>query len=193
MKQCNNCNVEKPLEEFYNHSRAKDGKRNQCKSCMDEYTKEYNKKNRQRINEKSKLNRLKNPERYRERVQRYRDNNREKIREKNRITQRRWKKNPINRAIHNLRTRLVDCIVKGTKSSGTINLLGCEIEKFKLHLEEQFTDGMTWDNYGEWHIDHILPVSSFDMSLPDQQKKCFHYSNLQPLWAEDNFRKSNKT
>ena len=61
-------------------------------------------------------------------------------------------------------------------------------------MENKFQDGMNWENYGfyGWHIDHIIPCSSFDMIDPEQQKICFHYSNLQPLWAADNFRKSDK-
>jgi hypothetical protein len=55
-----------------------------------------------------------------------------------------------------------------------------------------FTEGMSWDNYGEWHIDHILPCSSFDLADIEQQKICFNYKNLQPLWAEDNLRKGAK-
>jgi hypothetical protein len=57
-------------------------------------------------------------------------------------------------------------------------------------LEKKFLPGMNWENYGEWHIDHIVPCSSFDLSKSEQQKICFNYSNLQPLWAADNIRKS---
>ena len=70
-------------------------------------------------------------------------------------------------------------------------LLGCSAEQLRTHLEEKFTDGMSWDNYGYrgWHIDHIRPCASFDLTDPQQQLECFHYTNLQPLWAEDNFKK----
>lgn len=73
-------------------------------------------------------------------------------------------------------------------------MLGCSKQELVEHLESQFQDGMSWENYGlhGWHIDHIIPVSSFDISEPNQLKKCFHFSNLQPLWAIDNLRKSNK-
>jgi hypothetical protein len=59
-------------------------------------------------------------------------------------------------------------------------------------LEKQFTKGMNWKNYGKWHIDHIKPCASFDLSLEHEQKLCFHFTNLQPLWAKDNIRKSDK-
>ena len=64
----------------------------------------------------------------------------------------------------------------------------------KLHLENQFVDGMNWNNYGKngWHIDHIKPCASFDLTDPKQQKICFHYTNLQPLWAIDNLIKHSK-
>ena len=68
----------------------------------------------------------------------------------------------------------------------TLEFLGCSIEQARLHLESQFRDGMSWDNYGEWEIDHIRPCASFDLTDPEQQRECFHYSNLQPLWREEN-------
>ncbi len=71
-----------------------------------------------------------------------------------------------------------------TKSARTLELLGCDVNFLKAHLESKFLPTMTWDNYGKlWHIDHILPCASFDLSNPEQQNKCFHYSNLQPLFA----------
>ena len=105
----------------------------------------------------------------------------------------------INREKHDLHYKmtnrlrsLVHNAIKrrgGKKSFKTIELLGCSIEHAVMHLEKQFADGMTWDNYGDWHIDHIKPCAAFDLSDPKQQKKCCHYSNLQPLWAKDNLRK----
>ncbi len=75
-----------------------------------------------------------------------------------------------------------------------MELIGCSSKELESYLETQFTEGMTWDNYGYygWHIDHIKPCASFDLSDPEQQKLCFHYSNLQPLWAKENIKKSNK-
>ena len=72
-----------------------------------------------------------------------------------------------------------------------LDLLGCTIQEFKEHLEAQFQPGMTWDNYGVfgWHIDHIVSCWRFDLTDPEQQKQCFHYSNMQPLWREDNMAK----
>lgn len=80
------------------------------------------------------------------------------------------------------------------KTKDTTSLIGCPVAFLKSHLENQFLPGMSWENHSKlgWHIDHILPCKSFDLTDPDQQRACFHYSNLQPLWAEDNLRKSAK-
>jgi hypothetical protein len=81
--------------------------------------------------------------------------------------------------------------VKGyCKSETTIKLLGCSVEQLKKHLEKQFKLDMNWSNYGKWHVDHINPCASFDLSKTSEQKKCFNYTNLQPLWAEENLRKN---
>jgi hypothetical protein len=83
-------------------------------------------------------------------------------------------------------------LLKDYKSGTSEWLLGCSIIEFRQHLEKQFVNGMKWENYGEWHIDHIIPCSSFDLSKIDEQKKCFHYTNQQPLWKIDNLRKGNR-
>lgn len=81
---------------------------------------------------------------------------------------------------------------KGKKADKTTKLIGCSIPDLVEHLEKQFQPGMTWDNYGEWHIDHKKPCASFDLTRPEEQFKCFHFSNLQPLWASDNLSKGAK-
>lgn len=91
----------------------------------------------------------------------------------------------------NLRRRLHKAVGGSVhKAATTMKLLGCSREVLLAHLEAQFQDGMTWENYGEWHIDHKRPCASFDLSDPEQQKACFHYSNLQPLWGIENLRKN---
>ena len=93
-----------------------------------------------------------------------------------------------------LRSRLHGAIKNNHKGGSAVSNLGCSIEELKKHLEGKFKPGMAWDNYGfyGWHIDHIVPLSSFDLSNPDEVKQACHYSNLQPLWAEENLQKSDK-
>lgn len=91
---------------------------------------------------------------------------------------------------HNLRNRLRKALQGRSKSARTLELIGCDIGFLRRWLEAKFQPGMTWENYGGWHIDHIMPCASFDLSDPVQQRTCFRWTNLQPLWAADNIRKS---
>ena len=95
----------------------------------------------------------------------------------------------------NLRTRIRQSLKGVAKCDSHNSLLGCTPNELRKHLEAQFRDGMSWDNYGYygWHIDHIRPCSSFDLSLESEQRKCFHFTNLQPLWANENYAKGAKT
>lgn len=104
-------------------------------------------------------------------------------------------KEDINhRLAGSLRARIRQAIKrdKTTKSFSTMKLVGCTIEELKNHLKSQFDNKMNWQNYGSWHVDHIIPVTAFNLSDPEQQKECFHFTNLQPLWGTENLRKSNK-
>jgi hypothetical protein len=111
----------------------------------------------------------------------------------------------INQRYHNDPQFRILCTLRGRmksafksknllKITSTIELLGCEIKKAKEYIEKQFKEGMSWENYGRstWHIDHIIPCASFDLTDTEQQKKCFHYTNLQPLWANENLSKGAK-
>ena len=91
-----------------------------------------------------------------------------------------------------LRVRVINALKgKGAaKAANTMELIGCTVPELMAHLETQFTEGMTWENQGDWHIDHIRPCASFDLTVPEQQRQCFHWSNLQPLWANDNLAKA---
>ncbi len=90
------------------------------------------------------------------------------------------------RLTKSLRDRLYKAIKRDNKVDSSKELVGCSINKLKEHLENQFNSKMNWENYGKWHIDHIRPCNSFDLSNREQQKLCFHYLNLQPLWGTEN-------
>ena len=92
----------------------------------------------------------------------------------------------------NLRARVSEVLKGRSKSAKTLELLGCSLENLKKHLEDKFEDGMNWDNYGVWHLDHIIACANFDLSDPKQQKICFHYTNLQPMWGEHNIQKGSR-
>jgi hypothetical protein len=95
---------------------------------------------------------------------------------------------------NNLRSRINIALKRSKKSKKTKELVGCSLEELKNHLESQFKEGMSWDNYAfkGWHIDHIIPCAFFNLEDPEEQKKCFHFTNLQPLWWYENIKKSDK-
>lgn len=104
----------------------------------------------------------------------------------------RLKNDPQFRFFETLRNtckRVVKQLSLGKKPANTFKWVGCSPEELKSRFESLFTEGMSWDNYGEWHVDHIRPVSSFKA---EEWEQINHYTNLQPLWAEDNLLKSNK-
>lgn len=158
------------------------------------YEKEYSLINK----EKKSLYYLKNKEKFKEYRKEYYLNNKEKIKEKNKewlINNKEKRKKYIRNYIPTDNAKLAKAIHKGVmqtikrynakKSDSTMKLVGCSMNNFRKYIESKFTQGMTWENRGNngWHLDHIRPCSSFDLSDPEQQKICFHYTNLQPLWA----------
>ena len=164
------------------------------------------KKNKERINARQRAWDAANSDKRREREAARRDiireqqnayykENKDKILKAKRMARRlRRKTDPTFRLEANLRSRTNGAIKNNSKSKSTIELLGCTVEHARKHLESQFTDGMNWETYGfyGWHIDHIIPCASFDLSIPEQQRQCFHFTNLQPLWAKDNLSKNDK-
>lgn len=109
------------------------------------------------------------------------------------------RKNPSVKLKCTLRSRFSSAlrnamVAKKESSARVMKYIGCPINFFKKYLEYQFKPGMTWDNHGihGWHIDHVIPLSSFDLTNEQAMKKAWHYTNLQPLWAKENLRKHNK-
>ena len=105
-----------------------------------------------------------------------------------------WADNANHRIAEAMRHRVYKALNGIAKSKKTLNLLGCSLAEFRSYIEAKFEMGMTWNNYhyGGWHIDHIMPCSSFDLTVSEEQARCFHYTNLQPLWKCDNQRKGAK-
>jgi len=115
------------------------------------------------------------------------------VREKARIRRKlRREHDPGYDAMIRLRKRLRKVLSGEKKSDSCRRLVGCSTVELQSHLESKFLPGMGWGNRHLWHIDHIRPCAAFDLSDPAQQALCFHYSNLQPLWAGDNIRKGDR-
>ena len=208
MKKCVKCNIEKTIEYYGNHKGTKDGLKYACKTCTKEYQRNYDAiysvKNKEDIIEKNRKLYIKNAEIIKAKRKEYALNNKEKIKqylkktvESRNKTAREYTKNkrlvnPLFKLSCNIRNLIAISLKnKGyTKKSKTNKYLGCSYDVFKDYLENKFTIGMTWENQGKWHLDHIYPVSL----AKDEEEliKLNHYTNFQPLWAIDNIRKSNK-
>lgn len=138
----------------------------------------------------------KNPERVRDLARNWRLKNKDRANSKLRENfKKRFYTDLEFRILKNCRSRMGNSVIakSAKKLSTTVDLLGCTPLEFKAHLESQFDDKMSWDNYGSyWSIDHIKPLSKFDLTIPEEQLKAFHYTNCQPLEKIENIKKSNK-
>lgn len=174
IKICSNCKVEKELIEFHKQPKNKDGYKNKCKHCLCESEKIRYKNNKEKISKNQKE---------------YYQNNKHK---KNLYVKNKILTSPLFKLKRNINCLIASSIKNNNyiKISRTNQILGCTNEEFKIHLQNQFTKGMTWENAGEWHLDHIYPVSL----AKDEEEliRLNHYTNFQPLWAKDNLQKSNK-
>ena len=161
------------------------------KDAVAEKYKQYYQDNKESIAEKQKQYYQDNKEIVAERNRQYVKNNAKATAKRmKQYAKDRRANDPVFRMIQSLRSRLRQALKNTSKNETTIDLVGCSPDFLRCHLSAQFTEGMTLENYGEWHIDHIRPVASFDQSDRKQRKVCWHYTNLQPLWAEDNLKKS---
>ena len=199
MKICNKCKLKKEYTSFNKKTSSLDGYDNVCKDCKKILNKEYYSKNIenkiQYATNYYKSNQMydKLKEYYSNHHKQYYTNNKNKIIEYNNNYQYNLYHSSSEFKIKKaLRTRFNHAI-KGSKIKSILKIVGCTLEKCKQHLESQFTPEMNWDNHGKyWEIDHIIPCSSFDLTDVEQQKQCFHYTNLQPLTKKENRTKSNK-
>jgi len=202
LKRCSKCKDIKSYSSFHRNKSTIDGRVSQCKHCIKEKSQEKNKdkieakkqwaagaKERTKIRDAAHYQ--ENKERIRERNRKWSQANKHKRRARERE---RLKKDPLYRLSRVLRSRIHKALKNETKETSSTDLLGCSTKHARQHLESQFTKGMTWKNHGVrgWHIDHIIPCDSFDLSDINQKKQCFHYTNLQPLWHKENLSKGDK-
>lgn len=203
-KICSRCKLKKSVDQFYKRAGTKDGLRYVCKVCCSENAKTYRQVHKEQIKEEHKKYRKDHKKERKEYDRKRYQNNKEKILEQTKKYRQEHKKElnlyfrnrrkmDINYKIAcNLRIRLWDVLKGCPKLATTVELTGCSIEFLRDYLQKQFKSDMNWKNYGKWEIDHIRPCASFDLSKPSEQKKCFNYKNLQPLWTKENRSKSAK-
>lgn len=221
-KKCSKCQEYKDVSCFYKNKNKKDGYGYYCKECFKEYRKKWAKKNRDKVNgyrknwadrnkdkieEYGKYQYEKNKEKWMKRIRKWQEQNPEKVyqykkidrerngRERARKNQRKRLSFPKGRIDHSISSAIHKTI--GAKKAGRKweELVGYSVEDLMNHLEKQFDENMTWENYGSyWHIDHIIPKCYFKYDTPEDEefKKCWSLENLQPLEAKQNFIKNNK-
>jgi len=209
MKVCSRCHRDLPDECCHKASSRKSGLQPKCKECrkeclnIDAEKERKSKWYQEHADSKSKEWVANNREKKREIGRNYYHNNKEEIKKiissperkqkRNAYVSERRKHDPSFRISGNLRNSIRKYIVNTKNRVKFKELIGYSVQFLIEHLEKQFIDDMSWDNYGtKWHVDHIKPCTKFDLTIEEQQKMCYHYSNLRPLWAVDNIRKSNK-
>ena len=188
-KICNQCKILNPITEFSRNKSRKDGHQYYCKTCEKKYRdnnkdasklyhKKYSEDNRQSLKEYHK---------------KYYENNKETLLENVKLYEKtRYSNDELYATTKRIRALVRQSVNKQgySKKSKTHEILGCSFDEFKTHIENQFLEGMTWDNRSEWHLDHIIPVSWGETE--EEIIALNHYTNFQPLWAIDNRRKGNK-
>lgn len=202
-KFCTKCNLYMEINQF-------EKGRAQCKTCRKLINQKWRRNNKNHINKynQNKWKKLKNDINYlkkrkewyalnKEKILQYKKqyylNNKEFILKKHSQYENfKYKTDPLFRLRKNIRRRILAAFKGFYKNKTTQNLIGCSWLELKLHIEKQFKKNMCWENYGEWHIDHIKPLSLFNILNEDELKKANHYTNLQPLWAFENLSKGNK-
>jgi len=192
MKKCSKCNIEKELSEFKRYRICKDCNKILNKRYNDsrkDKMRDYYQDNKDIIKERNKLNYSNNTEYIKERNKKYAVRNKSV---RNNYLSNRKKVDSLFHLTVKIRNLIYISFYNGgfSKKSKTNNILGCSFEEFKKYIESQFQEGMSWENQGEWHLDHKIPVS-----WAESEEKVYelnHYTNFQPLWAKDNLSKGNK-
>jgi 5-methylcytosine-specific restriction endonuclease McrA len=184
MKLCSVCDIEKGLNEFY-FRKDKNSYRSECKECNKKKVKLWNQNNLEKSKKRSERYRKNNLERAKESCVQWRKNNTD-------YKSNRKKIDPTYKMTENIRKRMYSYFrLNGiSKKNRTFDIVGLEPKDLKVYLEKKFEKNMNWENYGEWHIDHIIPLSS--AKSEEQLYDLCYYTNLQPLWKRDNLIKGNK-
>lgn len=208
MKICQSCKKPKSPSNYHKDQSKSDGLCGRCKLCVKEYRAAYYKDNADKLKADSLRWHYANKDTASEKHRQYYIENADKLREAKKsyywrdpqsakdynreYAKARAKKDPLFRMKLRCRSRVYSAFKRfdTTKASGSFELIGCSPRQLANHLSSMFTKGMTLDNYGDWHIDHITPLASAE-TIEEVEKLC-HYSNLQPLWASDNLRKGSK-
>lgn len=220
VKRCKVCGALKNLDEFYRDKRTKNGHLFCCKACGKEQNKKWRSENPEKVRETkrrwkdknlekerrwwaenpekargyARKWRAKNAENIRKAEKRWRAENHERFKEICRRAKKKYLSTP-KRKLHKTISGGVYKSLNGSKAGRSWEgLVGYTVNDLKKRLERLFQPGMSWDNYGQWHVDHIIPMSAFNFKTSSDTdfKKCWALKNLQPMWAKDNIKKSNK-
>jgi len=200
-KLCTKCKIVKESNSFTKCSRNKSGLKSHCKECINaynrenrkEYDREYRLNNKEKKSEAVKKCHSNKKEYYLNYAKEYYKKNKKEIQK----TKNKYIKNRL--LVDNLfvtSTKIRSCIrgvfkkVGFRKKCKTIDILGCSFDEFKSYIEKQFLEGMSWDNHGDWHLDHKIPISWTETE--EQIYELNHYTNFQPLWSFDNLSKGNR-
>jgi hypothetical protein len=199
MKKCPDCNIEKDDSLF-----LKSVDESSCKNCRRKKSSaKYRENNRQKLRDYNKKYKSLNKEKVseynkkwmKERYHIYKEwvsNNKEKVNEIKRRHEIKKSNNDIYRLTRIIRNSIRSSLksLNFKKKTKTIDIIGCSMEEFMIYIQSTFSDGMTFENYGQWHLDHIIPISQ--AKTYEDAIKLNHYTNFQALWAIDNLRKYNK-
>ena len=185
-KICSKCKIEKEICEFRKDRTKKDGMYPSCKYCKLIWRRE----NKDLTNDANRRSKKNNKDKVTKYNSEYQKKNRDRINKRIRY---RHENDLLFKLSRNIRTRMGMFLKSKNFSKGknkTKDIIGCSPEELKEFIEKKFKEGMSWDNRDEWHIDHIIPLSSG--RTEEEVLVLCHYTNLQPLWAKENLEKSNK-
>jgi hypothetical protein len=194
---------------FSRDKSRQDGYCSICKICTKSYKLKYYQDNIESIRAKTRIYAKTHQAAQGIRNKKYKESHHDQVRVSENARKRRdyainptkyrnWHNNYLNthpeaKIASNLRIRLLQAVVSEQKAGSAVRDLGCTIKYLKIHIASKFLEGMSWNNHGEWHIDHVVPLSKFDLTNREQFLKACHFTNLQPLWEADNLRKGNRT